>query len=393
MVVIWHERGQGGRISADTYGYYEIAQNLAGGHGFRLEGKPTSRRGPVYPSFLALFEKLHSFPLGVQLVQAVLGAISCVLLFWLGSQVFGKEVGLVAAGIYAVDYLAIRQVVSLMPEVLFVFLLLASVGFIIQGEKRNQFFSLALGGILGGLAVLTKEVMAFYFIFLAFWLGAGPGSKGSRVLRAGIFLLGFVIIAAPWIVRNQRTFGEWGFVTSNVGHMFYLGNNSLISGRIVGEEWEYSDDSGFPQNDPAMPLAFTPEADKYLMRRGLQYVRSHPGRFLQLTGGKILRLWYPYYLGSPPAAKWLTILTYLPILVLGGWGIVRSSKRGREVIPFLAPIVYLTGVYAVTISGIRYRFPAMPFLTLFAAFALCQLFKDRTSSGYAQIGEPLQEKR
>ncbi len=374
MIGVWYHTGQDQRmIASDGFGYYEIAQNLAEGQGFKLEGKPTLRRVPLYPLFIALTDKGLSFPKGVQAAQAFLGAMSCVVIFFLGRELWNEKVGWIASLLYALDYLAIRQVASVMPEILFVFLLLGSVWLMVRSQNRCRIFpDMVVSGILAGLAVLTKEVMVFYFILLGAWF-----FWGFKKQAAGVFLLGFFLAITPWVVRNRVVFGQWGLVMANAGHMLYLGNNPLISSRFVGEEWDYNGDSGFPQNDPSMPRLFTPEADHYLSKKSLVFIRNHPKRFFQLTKDKIIRFWFPFYLGSPPLGKVLTLLTYLSVFILGWMGIFKSVPRWKEMVPMVGPIIYLASVYAVTISGIRYRYPAMPFLTLFAAYMLRRLWESR----------------
>ena len=374
MIGVWYRTGQDQRmISSDGFGYYEIAQNLTEGQGFKLEGKPSLRRVPLYPLFVALAGRGISFPKGVQTAQAFLGAMSCVIIFFLGREFWKEKVGLIASGIYSFDYLAVRQVISVMPEILFVFLLLASAWLMVRSQNEGRIFpDLILSGVLAGLAVLTKEVLAFYFILLGVWF-----FWSFKKQAAVLFLLSFFLTIAPWVVRNRVIFGEWRFVAANAGHIFYLGNNPLISSRFVGEEWNYNGDSGFPQNDPSLPPLFTPEADRYLLKSSLEFVRSHPARFLELTKDKIIRFWFPIYLGSPPVAKLLTFLTYVPILILGWIGIFSSARQWKEMVPLIAPIVYLASICAVTISGIRYRYPAMPFLTLFAAYVIHRFWISR----------------
>ena len=142
----------------------------------------------------------------------------------------------------------------------------------------------------------------------------------------------------------------------------------------MGEEWDFLSDSWFPTQDPALPRLFTPEADRYLLKLGLQNVRNHPLQFLTQAGRKILRFWYPFYQESPPLAKTLAIVCYMPVLILGGLGARLAAKDWRMLTPIYGPIFYLSLVCAVTISSIRYRFPVMPFLTLFAAFAIHELW-------------------
>lgn len=381
MLVAWQASGHGNRIAGDGADYYEIARNLALGKGFQLTGEPTRRRGPLYPFLIAGVGNFAPFPLGVQAIQAILGAFNCVLIFLLGKKIFNFQAGLWASGIYALDYLAIRQTVSLMPEILFASFFLLSTLFLMQNSLKNNLTQIFLSGIAAGLATLTKEVLIFYFIMLSFWLVSLAGSWKNRVLRAVFFLLGLGLVIIPWIARNRLVFKEWSLGTSSMGHSFYLGNNPLISGRVVGEEWEYEYDSGFPQNDPHLPPLFTKEADRYLFKKGLEFIVSHPQDFLELTAKKVVRFWYPYYVNSPPLAKALTLLSFLPVMILGGWGIFSSRHKWKELFPLWGPIAYLTFVCAITISSIRYRFPAMPFLTLFAAWGLQRIGSNARQGG------------
>ena len=58
-----------------TY-YWELADNLARGHGFALERRPVTFMEPLYPAFLAVLKRVtNDNPLGCQtLLQAAIGA-------------------------------------------------------------------------------------------------------------------------------------------------------------------------------------------------------------------------------------------------------------------------------------------------------------------------------
>jgi len=381
IIGFWQGAGRGEHLSSDATVYYEIAQNLVQGRGFLLEGTPSLRRGPLYPLFLALSLKLGSFPLLPQLGQAFFGAVSCFVLFWLGRSLFGNRAAGLAAGIQSVDYLSVRQTVSMMPEVLFVFFLLMSTWFLFLAKRENArtVWWGALAGVFAGLSVLAKEVLAFYLLLLGIWLFLGRDPCKNRAVRTIVFLASFLLTLSPWVVRNYLVLRKPVFITVSTGHSFYLGNNPSVNVRVVGEEWDFYFDSWFPHDDPNLPPLFTPEADHYLLRRGFEYAASHPTRFIELTGKKFLRLWFPYYQDSPWLAKGLTVLCYVPVLVLGSAGLLLSVKHWKELIPLWGPIVYLSSVHAVTISSIRYRFPLMPFLTIFAAFAVFELWNRRAA--------------
>lgn len=374
MLVVWYSSGQGDHLSSDSHQHYRIAQSIVSGEGFQLDGIPTSRRGPVYPHFIALFLKWGGFPIGLQITQAILGALSCVLLFLIGRILFGEWPGILAALILCVDYLSIKQVVYVLPEVLFVFLLLLSMLFLFKVQKEGRILWALLAGVFAGGAVLTKEVASLYFPLVIFSVFLVRGLWKAKALRVFVFLFGFALFVFPWVARNRLVHQEWVFLTINTGHIVYLGNNPQTNVRIMGGGWDHGVDSDFPKNDPDLPPLLTIEADRYLMKKGLNYMGGHPIRFLELTGKKVLKLWFPYYSDSPFLVKGITILSYIFVMLFGIVGVILSRKRWRELFPLYLLIIYITSIHSVTIASIRYRFPMMPFLMLFAAYGLCELW-------------------
>ena len=81
-------------------GYGLIAENLYAGNGYRFapDKLPTAMRAPVYPLMLwGTFEVFGVNYAVIQVLQALLGALTCYLVFLLGRWVLSIEVGLIAA--------------------------------------------------------------------------------------------------------------------------------------------------------------------------------------------------------------------------------------------------------------------------------------------------------
>ena len=79
LLFAWYETGQGARVSGDGLQHYAIAKNLLAGRGFlHAEGNSVSRRAPLYAVFIAAISRWAPFPLGVQIVQVFLGALTVV---------------------------------------------------------------------------------------------------------------------------------------------------------------------------------------------------------------------------------------------------------------------------------------------------------------------------
>ena len=378
LIFIWHETGHGQHVSDDGTGYYDLAENLVAGKGFTSYGKATTHRPPLYPFFIAFFVKLGvPFPLGVQIGQAALGALSCAILFFIAKLAFDERVGLIASLIQSLDYASVRQVVATMPEILFVFFLLAAFYSLEKGAREGSGPRFGAAGIFVGLSLLTRETLLVFIPVIIFWMMIRDRPWKVRLGSAGIFLTALSLTLAPWIVRNSRVVGKPVLVTTRAGHTFYLANNPRTTGGRTGGDWDYRTDTSFPVGDPNLPPFESLEANRYLFAEGWNFIRTQPGSFLRLMGRKIVNMWRPYQSDSPLFAKALTALTYLPVMILGFVGIFLTRERWRELFLFQSFLVYLFLLHTVLIAIIRYRFPAMPVFSLFAAFTLVRIGEKR----------------
>lgn len=375
MILAWHESGRGHALSGDSHSYYEIAQSLAEGKGFQLGGQPTLRRTPVYPLFVAAALKLGLFPIGVQVAQAILGALSGVIIFLIGRSWFDERVGFLAAGIFSVDYFLTKQVVYILAEVVFIFFLLVSFYFLFKAVKNGKIAFYFLGGLFAGIATLTKEVSSFYFLAVPAVFFLDKNGRKEFLKKTIFFVAAFLIIILPWIARNCLISKDLVFLTVGSGHTFYLGNNPQVIVRMHGGDWIIERDTELPKGDPDMPPLYSREADRYLMKKGVEYVSAHPLHFIKLMGVKFLRLWFPYYSKAEPVSKCIMLLSYSTIMGFGILGIILSRKRWLEFFPFYLFLAYLSLIHTITIPTIRYRYPAMPFFMIFSAYAMMALWE------------------
>ncbi len=380
LIVSWYQTGQGGRISSDATDYIEIAKNLNTGNGFSIAGKPTTRRPPMDAFFMAFLMQWMPFPLGVYLVQAFLSSLSCVLLYFLGRELFDSKTGFLAGIFFAVDYMSARQTLSLLPELLFVFFLLLAVYFVVHAKKERSLASLFLSGLFAGLSLLTKDSLTFYFPLVAVWILSWRETWKRRIVNAGTFVLGVLILVAPWIVRNCQLEKNLVLITVSSGHTLYLGNNPTVNMKMTGQDWGLGLDTELPQ-DPLAPPLFSVAADRFYMKKGLEFIKEDPKRFLVFMAQKSINMWRPYRTDSPVLAKLLIVITYVPVLLLGLYGLFGTFKRWPDFLPIPMLMGYLTLIHAVTVSSVRYRFPIMPFFMIFAAYAVFTFWRQNSKQG------------
>ena len=369
---VWYHSGQGTRLSADSQSFYDIAQNLAQGRGFQWEGAPTARRPPLYPLFTALFIKMKiPFPAGIQFAQAIIGALSCAVLFAIAARMFDGKVAWLASFIVALDYPSIRETTSIMSENLFVFFLLVSFYFLMRGLFEKKTSCVAGAAFFAGLAVLTRDVLIFYFpmvpIGILFW----KEPLKNKAAKAFIYAFCFSLTVGPWILRNQLLFGRHALITTTSGHTFYLANNPRVTGGTTGGDWIADRDTSYPVEYQG--ALYTEQADSYLYQKGFEFIGHHPQQFVKITVKKIINMWRPFQTDSPFYAKWATALCYIPVILLGLAGCWINASRWREFITVWGLMIYIFALHAILIAHIRYRFPIMPFFMIFAADGLMRV--------------------
>jgi hypothetical protein len=92
---------------SDAKDFDNIAVNIISGHGFSrgVEGEniPTSFRPPLFPLFLAgIYATFGHSYLTVKVIQAILGALLCIVIFFVTDIIFdNKKIGILAAAITA----------------------------------------------------------------------------------------------------------------------------------------------------------------------------------------------------------------------------------------------------------------------------------------------------
>jgi hypothetical protein len=104
--------------------YDQLAMGLVEGTGYVSELEPHfhSLRAPGYPIFLAAVYSTFGHHIGaVMVLHALLSALTCVLIYRIGLEVFGRRVGLLASVLCVVDPAMIHWSAILVTETLFIF--------------------------------------------------------------------------------------------------------------------------------------------------------------------------------------------------------------------------------------------------------------------------------
>jgi 4-amino-4-deoxy-L-arabinose transferase-like glycosyltransferase len=330
----------------DTVHYDAAARSLLRGEGFRYErpffGTTAYSLEPLYPLFLAgnyaLFGRWFS---AVRIVQALLGALTCVVAFFLSAQLFDRKVAALAGAVCAIYPPLIFISNLLYPEQLFTLLLAGSMWYVVK-YSRSAKTGYVLGmAVLLGLAALAKGIALSLLPVLALWmlLFAPVGAK-HRLQHLALLVVVTALVLLPWSLRNYRVFGKIAPVRAHATMVL---------------------DDRFAQKDE-------PLLSQWL------HGKVNTGRFALRYLHEFAHFWTPS-LGRLQSrneftTRWANVVSVLaagPVLFLALVGVWCCRKRLRDVLPLLLVVLTFACSYSFFLTHVRYRLPVEPYLIILAS--------------------------
>jgi hypothetical protein len=198
-----------------------LARNwLAGkGYGDYIYGfEYHAYRVPFYSFFLAFIYGLfgHNY-LAVKIIQSLLGAGSCIILFYINRVLFNKWVGLISAFLWSVHFNFILYTHVLLTETLFVFLFSLSILFIVTGIQKTSLQRIIAAGILIAVTTLTRSVGLVLLPAAVLWLCFGSKLRWKQRLSFSLIMSAAMLITIfPWFLRNYYVTGH-PFLFNSIG--------------------------------------------------------------------------------------------------------------------------------------------------------------------------------
>ena len=370
----------------DSKTYHDWAMAIAGG---KLIGDDVFHALPLYPYFLGLIYALSGG--GIQtarLIQVILGAFNCGLLYLLGKRLFQPAVALLAAFLMATYGLLIIYDSAILSPVLIIFLccLLLLVLLKVRSSGDRPAGWLGAGALTGISAAVSAHVFAFIPLVLVWaWLGPVRARWTGKLKLTAAYLLGVVLAIAPFTWHNRVAGNDFVLLTAHSGINFYIGNNPKARG--VFEPPPGLRSGGATLQQDAARLAQVSvgrrlkpsEINSFWFRRGVDFVRNQPFSFLRLLGTKFIIFWdgleiadviHPYFfLEFAPVLKFPfpTFAIVAPFALLG---MALAWKQRRKIaLLYLFTAAWIFSILLFFINA-RYRLPLVPFVLLFAAYAL-----------------------
>ncbi len=402
--------------TADQVSYHTLAQRVLGGHGFTFDrrwwpmteaGAPTAHWSFLYTFYLvAVYAGLGPHPLAARLIQSVIvGVLQPYLTYRLAQHVFPSSVvskddlaspqrepdviPLLAAAITAVYAYFVYYAATLMTESFYMTAILAALHLTIcladrAHEPANRLsltksWNLELGlGLALATAVLLRQLFLIVVPFLLLWLAVSlvRRYRWRRTLISILIPPAIVALAIlPFTVYNYSRFGRLVLLNTNAGFAFYWGNHPIYGTNFIDI---------LPPDGPSYQDLIPPELrgldeaalDQALLKRGLQFVRDDPVRFVLLSFSRI-KSYFKFW--PDPASGAISNVTrvasfglILPFMIYGTLRTLVKRPTPSAWLLVLFVITY-TGMHLLSWALIRYRLPVDAVMVIFASVAVADL--------------------
>ena len=356
-IILWDDYPRG-----DAADYDNIALNIISGHGFiSTRMNLYSYRPPLYPIFLALlyYPGLPNY-LTVILVQSLLSALTCGLVYLIAKAIYRPTTALIAAGLAALYPGLIFYSTQLLSETLFIFLLYSAAA--IFYRARNQMGKWIIIGMTLGLASLCRPIaLPLTILLLPFF--AWNLTHGIRRWLLVFFCA--LLLILPWTGRNYHIHHHPVLLTTYGGANLWLGNYPGANGHI-----------GTPEGIQTLLRRkdiSEPEKDSLCYRKALSFISRHPGQFMELSGKRFLLFWNPIpeeqfgpnrLQGRDTLYRIVVAVSFSILLLLAGLGAAVTPRLWKRAWLLLVLIFYFPAILMFYYISLRYRLPIIPALAI-----------------------------
>ena len=361
-------------VHADENVYSNMALSILYEHEFsEIKGQPTAYITPLYPIFLSIIYSIFGHSIfAVKLVQALVGALTCFVIYLIAKEVVGKPIALLSFFLMAIHHFFISYGTLILSENLFIFLVALSVLYLVRFYKNPCCLNASFFGLFCSLATLTRSAYFLFFpfsIFFLFFMVKRMGLEYKLITRLIISMfLCFIIPISIWTARNFLVFGKVIPLGTEAGIVLYAAYNPP-EGKILDVS---------VHNDITLEASKKPEVEycAFLLKHALLSIKREPSKLYKYIPLRMMYFFsvFDWVAFEVPGTYNFSTAFILPLSFMG---IAFGFRRRFSYMRFaaLSPVIYFLLV-TIGIMGVpRTRLPVEPYLIIFAAFFIVKLYR------------------
>jgi len=317
---------------------------------------------PLFPAAIALVgaftDDLESAARAVAIVSA---AAAVVPVYFLALTIFGRRAAVIASSLIGLRFIA--PLSQSQAEQLFILVLSLSLlcGMRALSKRRAGWFLVT--GLLFGAAFLAKaEGFAYFIIYFAIVVLRGfrlaihrEAPAGSAALSAAALLVGYFMVAGPYLVRYHQDTGEFSF-NPKARTLFHIHNylywdDGLYRIQKDDHGWFTQAQRIYIEGDKVPPPGSIAEL---FLENPMMHIERYPARFAS-SADENLR---GFYLSGLAPYAW-------PALFLLGLWPGRGAGRGWRLLylhAFAAAVIVAVPFYSVVYP--RFYFSLLPWMAV-----------------------------
>ena len=380
----------------DAEEYDRLSDQLLGGD-WLLRGDVAYVHGPLYTWLFALVKLAAPGLTGMRIFQAVLGALSCLLIclvgerlrHLLGDRLVPRPVPVIAGMIAAFYWPFVFFNGELLATTLVILLGLILALQLLRSAQWTPGAAL-LAALTLALLVSTRSNALLILPLALWWIDRESRESGKRWRLPLIFLAGTLLFLTPFALRNLAVQGI--AVPFQGRWSLYQGTNPDADGTPYarqGLSWQRLESLPYVHGNR------TPEErGRYFLAASLQFIQEHPGAYLHLLYRKFRLFWHRFEIPVSADLRYYETHSRLSRLLLTFGLVVPAALaallwlRPREPAILLLSgfvLVYLLSGMVFTVCA-RYRLPALPFLIVFSAHGLWLMVTMVRQRRYGSFG-------
>lgn len=371
-------RGQEDMIATAYLQYLQLANNIVNNGEYILTtyyGPKAAFWPPVYPLFVAVFDQGDRLYLPFVIASSIVGAITAVMAYLIGRELFDSWTGMFA-GLYSAVYpYFVVHDVAVQETGLFTCVTAVTIFLLLRAQKRGSNNLWIFAGIALGSAALTRaSILPFVFLLIGWLL--------IRSRRAAVLVtMAFCVMTVPWLIRNYYTLGE-PVLTSQTGRFLWIAHNSSTFARYPEASIDRSEELAWtliPEDQKETILSLNEaEQSRHFWAMGRQYVYDDPALATSQALRKVaVAFSWEFSPQAEGAKQTVYFVSYFPILALGLIGMFLAGQRWKDLMPvYLLIAGFITGT-AVFWAHTSHRTYIDIYFMIFAGSAVSWLYSKR----------------